>query len=103
MSHTTIIDSENPPAFPSHGSMGEVVHPGMSLLDYFAVHASEEDVRAYLPATMGETADLLVKLGWIKPYRPQDVSRSHSDEHRRRLRHWARYQHAAAMLKARSE
>ena len=27
------------PAFPSHGSMGEVAHEGMSLRDYFAVHA----------------------------------------------------------------
>lgn len=26
----------NPPAFPSHGSMGEVAQEGMSLRDYFA-------------------------------------------------------------------
>ena len=32
------------PAFPSHGSMGEVVHEGMPLRDYFAVHASDADV-----------------------------------------------------------
>lgn len=27
------------PAFPSHGSMGEVVHEGASLRDYFATHS----------------------------------------------------------------
>lgn len=26
------------PAFPSHGSMGEVTHEGMTLRDYFAAH-----------------------------------------------------------------
>lgn len=29
----------NPYAFPSHGSMGEVVQEGMSLRDYFAAKA----------------------------------------------------------------
>lgn len=29
----------NPHAFPSHGSMGEVVQEGMSLRDYFAAKA----------------------------------------------------------------
>jgi hypothetical protein len=32
------------PAFPSHGSMGEVAHEGMTLRDYMAIHASEDDV-----------------------------------------------------------
>lgn len=27
------------PAFPSHGSMGEVAHQGMTLRDYFAAQA----------------------------------------------------------------
>lgn len=27
------------PAFPSHGTMGEVCHEGMTLWDYFAAHA----------------------------------------------------------------
>lgn len=31
------------PAFPSHGSMGEVVCEGMSLRDYFATKALEGD------------------------------------------------------------
>jgi hypothetical protein len=29
------------PAFPSHGSMGEVVHEGMTLRDYFAAMAMQ--------------------------------------------------------------
>lgn len=29
------------PAFPSHGSMGEVVHDGMTLRDYFAAKAMQ--------------------------------------------------------------
>ena len=30
------------PAFPSHGSMGEVAHEGMTLRDYFAAKAMQE-------------------------------------------------------------
>jgi hypothetical protein len=29
------------PAFPSHGSMGEVAHDGMTLRDYFAAKAMQ--------------------------------------------------------------
>jgi hypothetical protein len=32
----------NPPAFPSHGSMGEVTQEGMTLRDYFAAKAMEK-------------------------------------------------------------
>ncbi len=32
----------NGPAFPSHGSMGEVAHEGMTLRDYFIAHAPAE-------------------------------------------------------------
>ena len=34
------------PAFPSHGSMGEVTHEGMTLRDWFAAHASDNDIAA---------------------------------------------------------
>lgn len=27
------------PAFPSHGTMGEVTHEGLTLRDYFAIHS----------------------------------------------------------------
>ncbi len=32
------------PAFPSHGSMGEVTHEGMTLRDYFAARAMEGEL-----------------------------------------------------------
>lgn len=42
------IKNNRGPAFPSHGSMGEVVQTGMSLRDYFAIHATDGDVLAML-------------------------------------------------------
>ena len=75
-----------------------------TLLDQFAMHATEEDVQAYIPRTVGETADLMASLGWIRPRRPgDDVLRSYTSEQARALRHWARYQHAKAMMKAREK
>jgi hypothetical protein len=68
------------PAFPSHGSMGEVAHEGMTLRDYFAAKASEEDIAEFLPKTVGE-----------------------SIRYPHRTRQWARYKHADRMLKARSQ
>lgn len=35
------MSTPNPPAFPSHGTMGEVVSEGMALRDYFAARAAE--------------------------------------------------------------
>lgn len=32
------------PAFPSHGSMGEVTHDGMTLRDYFAAKAMQAEM-----------------------------------------------------------
>ena len=34
-------DKTGGPAFPSHGSMGEVTHDGMTLRDYFAAKAMQ--------------------------------------------------------------
>ena len=74
------------PAFPSglvENANDEVdalhaLHKGMTLRDYFAAKASEEDISEYLPETVGEA-----KL------------------HPNRTRQWARYKHADAMLRAR--
>lgn len=47
------------PAFPSHGTMGEVVQEGMSLRDYMAVHAPSpevEELRVVLSTTRPGTA-----------------------------------------------
>ncbi len=73
------------PAFPlpdaEHG--GSCSSEGMSLRDYFAVHASENDIQAQLPATVGEASDFEKEHG----FRPTET--------------WARYKHADDMLKAR--
>jgi hypothetical protein len=34
------------PAFPSHGTMGEVAHEGMTLRDYFAAKAMQGELAA---------------------------------------------------------
>jgi hypothetical protein len=41
------------PAFPSHGSMGEVAHEGMTLRDYFAAKAMQ-GIATTLDQTEGE-------------------------------------------------
>ena len=38
---TSHSDKHGGPAFPSHGSMGEVTHEGMTLRDYFAAKAMQ--------------------------------------------------------------
>ncbi len=38
------------PAFPSHGSMGEVAHEGMTLRDYFAAKAMQGYMVGLKPA-----------------------------------------------------
>ena len=90
------------PAFPSHGMMGEVVQEGMTLRDYFAAHASEADIKCFIPSTIGGVADLMVRLGWTdKKARDLDPVSSYTDKQFRALRQWARYRHADAMLAAR--
>lgn len=76
----------------------------MSLRDEFAANATEQDIERRIPKTVGETADLLVSLGWItRADRQRDVLRSYGDKHRSDLRCWARYQHADAMIAMRSK
>jgi len=71
----------------------------ISKLDYFAAHASEEDIKPYLPGNIGQTRDLLIKLGVIPASRAnEDVMRAYTSKDVLMLRSWARYQHAAAMM-----
>lgn len=42
------------PAFPSHGSMGEVTHEGMPLRDYFAAKAMQEMLYGRIPSDENE-------------------------------------------------
>ena len=55
---------------------------GMSLRDYFAAHASEEDILEFIPQTYGECKDFQQLNGFWPS------------------RQWARYAHADKMLKA---
>jgi len=74
------------PAFQQVIIMGEksITNGGMSLRDYFAAHASEEDIAEFIPPTIGE-AQTFEKVEGFWP-----------------SRQWARYKHADAMLKARA-
>lgn len=76
-------------AFPSHGSMGEVVQEGMTLRDYFAARASEEDIQRHLTGMVKVIVGQNEK-GPIYEY--QQAFRS---------REQARYRWADAMLEAR--
>ena len=77
-------------AFPSHGSMGEVVQEGMTLRDYLAARASEEDIQRHLTGMVKVIVGQNEK-GPIYEY--QQAFRS---------REQARYRWADAMLAARS-
>ena len=73
------------PAFPSHGSMGEVTHEGATLRDYFAAHASDMDVDSHREYTLHNEG------GRIEMMLPT------------RSREQARYAYADAMIRARGE
>ncbi len=76
--------------------------PGMSLRDWFATHASEEDLAAFVPKTVGDCADLFHSLGYGPKPEYQESGR-YMVHHKvsLRLRYWARYKHADTMLEAR--
>lgn len=80
---------------------------GMTLRDYFAAHANEEDIQANMPQNLGEIYDWGVEHGYLPkpnpnprrqtPRRMEDTSKVP----RSAMRAWARYKHADAMLAAR--
>lgn len=83
------------PAFPQHGwsSVPEVVKrmqdvQGLSMRDYFAAAATDADIEDWIPATVEDCYKLCGMLGID----------SDGPNWRSRLRAWARYQHADAML-----
>lgn len=75
------------PAFPSHGSMGEVAHEGMTLRDYFAAHA---------PITLTDAVEFLDTYGGevVGPWRPEKVLQTLAE---------LRVEYADAMIAARSQ
>jgi hypothetical protein len=78
------------PAFPSHGSMGEVAHEGMTLRDYFAAKASEDDIRANIEGPMQECI-----------VEGSDGRKHITHRTVKYTREQAKYRYADAMLKAR--
>ena len=78
--HSITIDNGD-----NYNAPTKYYHKGMSLRDWFATHASEEDIQEFLPRTKSEEAEFVDANGF-KP-----------------TRQWARYKHADAMLAARRE
>jgi hypothetical protein len=77
---------------------------GMTLLDYFAGQASEDDIQNFIPTRQSGVVVLMVELGIIAPV-PPDKSIGFGSAEMAQLRAWARYQCASFMLveKARRE
>ena len=71
---------------------GPAFGAGMTVRDYFAIHASDEDLQDWIPGSLGQCCILLTQLG----YNATDYENSV-----RALRPWARYRFADAMLRAR--
>ena len=80
------------PAFPTpRYERGDMYSLGMTLRDYFAIHATEEDIQRYLPT--GRIIEVVVeRMIGLKEVEKQPE---------RRTREQARYAFADAMLKAR--
>lgn len=79
---------------------------GMSLRDWFAGTCPDEEMKKRIPRTMGDIVKLLADLGWISNADATGagyVWTKYQDEHMHRLRAWARYQYAEAMLEARKQ
>jgi len=93
------------PAFPvSIPGWGDNGASGMTLLDWYAGQATEDDIKQFIPETVGGVADLLVSLGLISAQaRNRNVITCYSREQRIQLRYWARYKHAAAMIAERNK
>ncbi len=68
----------------------------VSLRDYFAIHATEKDIKSYIPATMDERKKLMLslKMGKCK----DAMSDNECIQALPKLKIWARYQFADDML-----
>lgn len=60
-----------------------IPHNGVDMRDWFAAHASEEDIQAIIPPTMGKVGEFEKKHGFLP------------------TRQWARYAHADRMIQER--
>lgn len=89
---------------PTGGTLGweKAYLPGMSLRDWFAGHATEADIERFIPQTSGGCADLFHKLG-LGPKPEAQESGAYLVRHDviTKLRYFAKWKHADAMLAAR--
>ena len=93
-----MTEKYEPSAFPWY------TEKGMTLRDYFAIHATEEDLKKYFPKTVGETRDILISEGIIPSNRIKlDAFCSYNSNEYRKLRSLARYQFADDMIEMRNK
>lgn len=77
---------------------------GVTVRDYIAMNAAENDILAHIPDTPDQIAALMYDLGWIsKPSFYEFPQESYTPMLLKRLRTWARYRHADEMLTMRDK
>ena len=97
-------DQTGGPAFPSQQHLerdekwNQTYVEGMSIADYFAAHATEADIAIWILDGPDNVGTLLHKVGIRDRADAQYTGADYA-----RLRSWARYQHAAAMIAERQK
>jgi hypothetical protein len=77
----------SPPAFPSieralvNGFASEVAHPGMSLRDYFAIHATADDIKHHSRVWSAEHHTHIDVTAPVARYRFADAMLAARDQH----------------------
>lgn len=74
-------------------------HEEMTLRDYFAAKATSDDIKPFIPCTVGEVASLMRNLGLIRQY--SNAIDAYTDKDIAKLRAWAKYKYADSMIAAR--
>lgn len=76
----------------------------MTLRDWFAGQATNKDIDEYIPSTIGEMCELFHHLGFgPKPENQECIRYMSRYPVSKKLRAWAKYQYADAMLAERSK
>lgn len=100
----------NDPAYPAHLPFSDTrtgyaadfaFFGGISMRDYFAVRATEQDIQVWIPQTVAGIVDQMYRLGFINPTQRDEAKRRGGIVPDPRLRLWARYRHADEMVAAR--
>lgn len=100
----TTTPNDGGPAFARPETYLDRGHDGMSLRDYIAIHASEDDIHDYLPRTVGDCNDWAAKHGLLtRAECDSDAVRASCGVDDGVIRSWARYQFADRMLAERAK